>query len=109
MLVNGKGASDNIILKPSIIAHSKVYLESTDTAGLKFKWMVFAEDWFKPNGIFSEKKPKEIKNSIIANNGSELNFKVPDKEGPYRLFVYIYNQKGSFATSNTPFYVLKSP
>jgi hypothetical protein len=109
MLVNGKGAKDNILFKPGIIAHSKVYLESTDTAGLKFKWMVFAEDWFKPNGIFSEKKPKEIKNSIIANNGSELNFKVPDKEGPYRLFVYIYNQKGSFATSNTPFYVLKSP
>jgi len=109
MLVNEKGANDNIMFKPNTIAYGKVYLETTDTAGYKFVWKVYAEDWFKPNGVFSEKKPKEIKKSIITNSGSALSFKVPDKEGPYRLFVYIYNKKGSFATSNTPFYVLKSP
>lgn len=109
MLVNDKGANDNIILSPNAIAQSSVYMESSDTSGLKFKWKVYPEDWFKPNGIFLEKQPKEIKHSIIENSGPEVKFKTPDKEGPYRLCVYIYKKNGSFATSNTPFYVVKNP
>lgn len=109
MLVDGKGAKDNIIFKSNITVNSKVYLENPDTTGLTFKWKIFAEDWFKPNGAFNQNKPKEIKNLIIGHSGPDLTFKVPDQEGPYRLLVYVYNQKGSFATSNTPFYVLKNP
>jgi hypothetical protein len=109
MLLDGKGARDNIIFKPDITVNSKVYFENADTVGLTFKWKIFAEDWFKPNGIFSEKRPDEIKNLIIGQSGPELNFKVPGKEGPYRILVYVYNKKGSFATSNTPFYVMKNP
>lgn len=109
MLLAGKGAKDNIIFKPNIAVNSKVYFENADTIGLTFKWKIFAEDWFKPNGIFSEKQPKEINNLIIGQSGSELSFKVPGKEGPYRILVYVYDKKGSFATSNTPFYVLKNP
>jgi hypothetical protein len=109
MLLAGKGAKDNIILKPNITVNSKVYFQNTDTTGLTFKWKIFAEDWFKPNGIFSAKQQKEINNLIIGQSGSELSFKVPGKDGPYRILVYVYNKKGAFATSNTPFYVLKDP
>lgn len=109
MLLAGKGANDNIILKPDITVNSKVYFENADTVGLTFKWKIFAEDWFKPSGIFSEKKTREINNLIVTQSGSGLSFKVPGKEGPYRILVYVYNKKGAFATSNTPFYVLKNP
>ncbi len=109
MLLDGKGAKDNIIFKPNITVSSKVYFENADTAGLTFKWKILAEDWFKPNGFFSEKQPKGMDNLIISQNGSALNFKVPGKEGPYRIFVYVYGKNGSFATSNTPFYVLRDP
>ncbi|SEO34903.1 Glycosyl hydrolases family 2, TIM barrel domain [Mucilaginibacter gossypiicola] len=109
MLLDGKGARDNILFQPAITVNSKVYFENTDTTGLTFKWKIFHEDWFKPNGTFNEKKPKEIEKLIIRQHGSDLSFKVPDKEGPYRILVYVYNQRGVFATSNTPFYVLKNP
>ncbi|MEN0054208.1 MAG: glycoside hydrolase family 2 TIM barrel-domain containing protein [Mucilaginibacter sp.] len=109
MLLAGQGARDNILFQPDATAGSKVYFENADTLGLTFKWKVIEEDWFKPNGIFSEKKPKEINHLIIRQSGSEISFKVPGKEGPYRLLVYVYNKKGAFATSNTPFYVLKNP
>jgi len=109
MLLAGKGAKDNILFKPNEIVKSKVYFDNADTTGLTFKWKIFTEDWFKSNGVFSEKRPKEINNLIAGQNGSELSFKVPAKEGPYRILVYVYNKKGSFATSNTPFYVLKNP
>ncbi|WP_114940735.1 hypothetical protein [Mucilaginibacter endophyticus] len=109
MLLEGKGARDNILFQPAITVNSKVYFENADTTGLTFKWKIFHEDWFKPNGTFNEKKPKEIQNLIVGQHGSNLSFKVPDKEGPYRILVYVYNQRGAFATSSTPFYVLKNP
>ncbi|HEK20261.1 MAG: hypothetical protein C0191_05185 [Mucilaginibacter sp.] len=109
MLLDDKGGKDNIILKADSVTKSRVYFANLDTTGLTFKWKIFAEDWFKPTGIFSDKKPREITNLIIKRNGSELSFKVPDKEGPYRILVYVYNKSGAFATANTPFYVLKNP
>lgn len=109
MLLNEKGGRDNIFLKPNSIAKSEVYLALPGNAGLIYKWEVFAEDWFKPNGIFNDKKPTAIGNLVIANNGTQLTFRVPDKEGPYRLCVYVYNREGGFATANTPFYVLRDP
>lgn len=109
MLLNDKGARDNILLKPNTIANGKLYFNNADTAKLTYKWELLPEDWYKINGIFSRKKPKEIKGAITANSGTSISFKVPANEGPYRLYVYIYNNNGCYATSNTPFYVVKNP
>jgi len=109
MLLNDKGAKDNIFLKPNLMAKAKVYMNEPDTGKLIFKWRLYPEDWYKPNGIFREKKSKEIANIISENNRSEIEFKVPDKEGPYRLIVYVYNGRGYFSTTNTPFYVVNNP
>lgn len=109
MLVNNKKGQDNILFNPNTTANAKVYINGTDTDKLVFKWQLFKEDWFKPNGIFSEKKPSEIENAIIADMGTTVKFKAPAKEGPYRLLVYVYNSKGYFATANTPFYVISTP
>lgn len=109
MLLNDKGGRDNILLAPEAIGYAKVYMNGTDTAKLTYKWQLLAEDWFKPNGIFSEKPPKDIKGSFIENTGRMVKFKTPVNEGPYRLYVYVYNNNGYFATANTPFYVLNNP
>jgi hypothetical protein len=36
----------------------------------------------------------------------KASFITPDKEGPYRIFAYIFHENGYFASTNTPFYVL---
>lgn len=109
MLLNGKGARDNIFLKPNETATGTIYMPGNNqTKNPKFKWELLLEDWHKPNGIFSEKKPKKIA-GFTDNGKSEVKFKVPSQEGPYRLYVYVYNNDGYFATSNTPFYVLSKP
>lgn len=109
MLVNGKGGYDNIFLKPDTTASAKTYMLGNDTAGLTYKWELMPEDWYKKNGIFSEKSPRPLINAIIENKGDHIVFKTPAKEGPYRLLVYIYNKNGYFATCNTPVYVLNNP
>jgi len=109
MLVNGMGGHDNILLKPNILASARLFLDTPDTTGLTYKWQLIVEDWYNPNGKFSEKKPKEISNSVVANNRPDITFKTPENEGPYRLLVYVYNRQGYMATCNTPFYVVNNP
>jgi hypothetical protein len=41
----------------------------------------------------------------ISQPGTTI--KIPEEEGPYRLFCYVYDDKGAFAAGNLPFYVLK--
>ncbi|RFZ81136.1 hypothetical protein DYU05_20465 [Mucilaginibacter terrenus] len=107
-LVNYKGAHDNILLKTNTEYPAAVYINGTNNGHLSYKWKLYKEDWFKPNRTFREDKPIEITNSI-QGSGDEIRFTTPSKEGPYRLFVYVYNEHGYVATSNTPFYVLTNP
>ncbi|SEO38440.1 glycoside hydrolase family 2 TIM barrel-domain containing protein [Mucilaginibacter sp. OK283] len=109
MLVENKGGRDNILLSPKTTSFAIAYMNEPGTAKLTYKWQLFAEDWFKPNGIFNDKPLKDIKNAVTENNGPIIKFKVPETEGPYRLYVYVYNDNGYFATANVPFYVLYNP
>jgi hypothetical protein len=109
MLLDDWGAKDNILYNPNVVASARIYLYGTDTVGLKYKWELMREDWYKPNGIFNDKKPRPLLSAIIEDKGPYIRFKIPANEGPYRLFVYIYNKQGYYATSNTPFYVVKNP
>lgn len=108
-LLNGKGGRDNIFLKPGAIAGGEVFLAQADSSDLSYRWELLKEDWHKPNGIFSEKKPERLEGLILENGQPKVKFKVPEQEGPYRLFLYMYNQHGYFATANTPFYVIEEP
>lgn len=109
MLLNGKGAKDNIFLKPGAIANGEVLFTQSNQEELSYRWELMKEDWHKPNGIFSEKKPEKLEGLILENKGVGVKFKIPDQEGPYRLFVYIYNHSGYLATANTPFYAISNP
>lgn len=109
MLVENKGGRDNILLSPKTTSFAIAYMNEPGTAKLTYKWQLFAEDWFKPNGTFRDKPLKDIKNAITENNGPIVKFKVPETEGPYRLYVYVYNNNGYFSTANVPFYVLYNP
>ena len=51
---------------------------------------------------------KKILDCFDKDDGNKLTFRTPAIEGPYRIFVFIYDQKGNFATTNTPFYVLNN-
>jgi hypothetical protein len=107
MLLEEKGAKDNILLSPNVTVSAKVLLDQVDTTGLSYTWEIQPEDWFKINGANSTKKVKSIENLINNQGQSTTSFRTPDKEGPYRLFVSVKDQFGKFATSNTPFYVLE--
>jgi hypothetical protein len=68
---------------------------------LQYKWEIYREDWIYANG-----PPSEV--GLFADSTlSVTDFKAPKNEGPYRVFVTVYNSKGYFATANIPIYVVR--
>lgn len=109
MLVNGKGAKDNIFLAPDTLAQAELKMPASKTTHLRYKWQILPEDWYQQNNTYRQQKLTPM-TSLFTNTGSaQVTFKTPDKEGPYRIYVYAYDRDGNFATCNTPFYVLSKP
>lgn len=75
---------------------------------LKMKWEILEEgDYSEKWGGELENAPKRISgtDSLISFSNS-IAFKTPDKEGAYRLFLYVYDMSNNIATVNQPFYTL---
>ena len=106
MLLNKKGARENIILDPKATGLAEVLMSENSKNIKKISWEIFREDWYKKNNMNSTRKTLPLKNLIKTCKGLEASFIAPSEEGPYRLFATIYDQNGTFATCNTPFYVL---
>lgn len=112
MLVDEKGAMDNIILTSNKEIHSELIFDD-DKNSFKdriIKWEIYADVWF--DGLQEEKyntkkmDPPEPMNCSLHSYDNYATFRTPEIEGPYRIFAYVFDKDGYFATTNTPFYVL---
>lgn len=82
-------------------------VENKDTAGIRYDWAVYPEDWLKKAAyINNEKFEQPIDSLIIWQNGIKACLHAPAKEGPYRIFFYAHDQFGNFGSSNQPIYVI---
>jgi hypothetical protein len=107
MLVNNKGAADNILLAGKSVCSAKVDLLKPIPDGFRIVWQLFPEDWYKRKQNANKRYLKPIEVSFHSVGDLAVSFTVPQQEGPYRLFATIYDKHGNFSTCNTPFYVLK--
>jgi hypothetical protein len=107
MLVEGKGAKDNILLGPGTVHSAELLLESPGNDALRFEWEVLPEDWFiRSRNDANLQKPPVLDSLLLSGEGAKARFRAPSREGPYRIFVTVYDAYGNFATTNTPFYVI---
>jgi hypothetical protein len=104
MLIDQKGARENLIYKPNDTVPAEVILLKPDSNIRNIKWEILPEDWYKINNVSSSGKP--ICTSSITGSGLKVDFITPSAEGPYRLFATLYDKYGNFASCNTPFYVV---
>jgi len=106
MLVNDEGALDNIIFAPNELRTAEIVFNELKKDSTRIEWELYPDAWYR-TGDDHEPKPQLLINSFKSFEGNKAKFVTPDKEGPYRIFAYIYDQKGNFATTNTPFYVIR--
>jgi hypothetical protein len=108
MLINNLGARDQLIYKPHEIKQAEVFLDGEIDSTLNYKWEIYEENWNYKGANDKQKKAKIISDCFEKVNGHQAIFKTPEIEGPYRIFAYVYDHQGNFATTNTPFYVLNT-
>jgi hypothetical protein len=109
MLVDNKGARDNIILKPETTHLAVIYLKEKQDS-LRVRWEILTEDWYKEKEDDPNKnkiRPTPLDSVLVEVNGLKAQFRAPVHEGPYRVIAWIYDTHGNFATCSTPFYVMK--
>jgi hypothetical protein len=84
---------------------AQVMAEDPDGDPLTVRWEVCSENTDRREGGDFEADPPSHPDAIVAAQAMRLTFHAPKKHGPYRLFVYVSDGKGSAATMNVPFLV----
>jgi len=108
MLVDGKGARDTIIFEPNELVTSEIIFNDYKNDSVRIKWEICPEVWYQNKQSELIIPPKKIVGSFRGFEKNKATFITSSREGPYRIFAYVYDQNGFFATTNTPFYVLNN-
>jgi len=104
-LLNGKTRFDGVYLESGSEATAKVEATDADGDDLTYRWEILPESTDIKVGGDKESKPEPIDMKVEGEpKDGEITFRTPTKEGPYRLFLYIYDGNGNAATANFPFY-----
>ena len=105
LLINNLNAYTSISIEPGSINQAVVYTSDPENDELKIVWEILEETKDKRTGGDEEQKPSAVEGLIIKSEEKSITFNSPTAKGAYRLFVYVYDQKGAGAHANIPFYV----
>lgn len=72
---------------------------------LYFDFQLYPETFSTKGGGDFQKSPEKLKFEIIKQSENSLSFKVPNKKGFYRIFVFIRNEINQTSVANIPFKV----
>jgi hypothetical protein len=86
---------------PGAIVGAKVTASDPENDPLTYRWSLNAD---------SEKDQTSFPNALkrVPDNGA-IGIQLPQFPGNYRLYVYVYDSKGSAATASTPLQVVAKP
>ncbi|GAA4460441.1 glycoside hydrolase family 2 TIM barrel-domain containing protein [Nibrella saemangeumensis] len=93
-------------LLPGTTYTASVAAQDPEGDSLRYHWELLPEsDWRELDGsVDKEIKPLPVRGVLRSDNTATVQFTCPAQSGPYRLFVYAYDGKGSVATANVPFF-----
>ncbi|WP_345245307.1 glycoside hydrolase family 2 TIM barrel-domain containing protein [Nibrella saemangeumensis] len=107
LLLDGKNALANITLQPGTTYTAQATVTDPDNDKLTYRWELLPESTDLKEGGDRENRPETVQGLLSKANGGQITLKTPDREGAYRLFVYVTDGNNNVATANTPFYVKK--
>ncbi len=100
-----QGSTDNIYVKPGAVQSLLAVAADPDNDKLSYRWEVLPEPKEFSEGGDREDRPQPVLNRVQAKGEGRAEMKAPEREGPYRIFVYVTDGKNNVATANVPFYV----
>ncbi|WP_207425716.1 glycoside hydrolase family 2 TIM barrel-domain containing protein [Pedobacter sp. SYSU D00535] len=103
--LDGKKANLNVYLKAGKTYPANVLAIDPDNDQLNYYWELLPEATKVGEGGDHEDKPAPVTFNYKQEGKGKISFSSPQKEGAYRLFVYVRDGKNKVATANIPFFV----
>ncbi len=103
--IEGFKDSINIKVKAGTKQFARLASSDPDDKNLHVEWLIFPETSNAKAGGDFESSLQPVLGKFRKRNDTQATFKVPAKEGPYRLFVFVTDRGNKTAYANIPFYV----
>lgn len=103
--IDGKAPADSVYLQPGT-SHTAA-IEATDPDGdpLSLRWEIVGEIARAGYAGRGEVRSKPMPELIQQTTDGQIVFTAPEKEGGYRVFIFVTDGQGNGATANIPFCV----
>jgi len=98
-------AINYLYLKPGTSYTALAVAIDPDRDKLAYRWEVLPEPTQLSEGGDFEARPKPAEGLVTGQGDGKASLKTPEKEGAYRLFIYVTDGNNNVATANIPFYV----
>lgn len=102
--LGARTAYDGVRLRLGQTAEATVTAHDPEGDPLRYVWEVRAESTAQTEGGDDEEEPPLVPGAVTGA-GPRVAVTAPARPGAYRLFVYVFDGKGSAAHANIPFYV----
>ena len=103
--LDGQVAFDNVFLFKGDRYEATLNAVDPDNDKLTFKWEIRKESTATEVGGDRENVPDIVDGLITNPTSQKISFDAPDEAGPYRLYAFVYDDKGNAAHANFPFFV----
>jgi hypothetical protein len=103
--LDGRTSYDGIYLNRGQRYPAEVVSSDPDGDALTYLWEVREESQATTEGGDDEEVPSAVAGAVDRPDSPIVEMTAPDRPGAYRLFVYVFDGKGSAAHANIPFYV----
>ncbi|MFC3197160.1 glycoside hydrolase family 2 TIM barrel-domain containing protein [Parapedobacter deserti] len=107
VLLDGKRTLDFIYLQPGDVYEADVFVSDPDGDELTTRWELLPESTDLKEGGDRESRPEALPGLVEAQAYDRALLTAPEKEGAYRLFLYVSDGNNNVATANIPFFVRK--
>jgi hypothetical protein len=103
--LNGENWKKNHIFSKNEEVSLEYVFNRNNNDSLIFDYQLYPETFSNKGGGDFQESPDEIPIEIIKQSENSLNFKVPNKKGFYRIFVFVRNETNQTSVANIPFKV----
>jgi len=105
--LNNMAAVENVSLRPGASYEALATAADPNNDKLSYRWELLPEPTQVGEGGDFEARPTSIDKAITTGSNGKATLMTPEKEGAYRLFVYVMDGNNNVATANLPFLVRK--